>query len=63
MSRNLARRLARLEERRLLTGSGHLVVRFAGPGSDGMPQWTPDDENAQVLLVTFVESPSAESTR
>jgi hypothetical protein len=52
---NFARRLSKLERRRSLSGPARILVRFEGPGSEGLPQPTePVDENAQVLVVQFV---------
>ncbi len=53
---NLARRLAKLEENTIPRRSNRMLVRFEGPGSEGLQQPTGDEitQGLPVLIVRFV---------
>ena len=58
MTVNLARRIARLEKSTAPIRGKRFVVRFEGPGSEGVPQPTDEEiENCvKVFTARFVES-------
>jgi hypothetical protein len=55
---NLARRLAKLEKAEALTRDNRVVLRFEGPGSEGLPQPAQDkiDAGVEIFTVRFVEA-------
>ena len=55
---NLVRRIAKLEKIETMTRDNRLVLRFEGPGSEGLPQPTQGDRDrdTEILTVHFVEA-------
>jgi hypothetical protein len=56
--RTLGKRLRKLEERFASQVENRIVVRFEGPGSEGLPQPRAEDidENMRILVVRFVSA-------
>ena len=56
MSLNLVRRIAKLEKTEVLTRDNRVVLRFEGPGCEGLPQPTQEDieRHTEILTVRFV---------
>jgi hypothetical protein len=56
--KTISRRLRKLEERFAPQAENRLVVRFEGPGSEGLPQPQPEDidEHTEVLVIRFVSA-------
>ena len=52
----LARRISKLERTAILIRENRLVLRFEGPGSEGMPQPTKAEiaDGLEILTVRFV---------
>ncbi len=55
---NLARRIARLEKTEALKRDNRVVLRFIGPGSEGLPQPTQEeiDDGIEIFTIRFVEA-------
>ena len=51
---SLARRIAKLEKIETMTRDNRLVLRFEGPGSEGLPQPTQEEIDGAAMVITVV---------
>jgi hypothetical protein len=56
--KTISRRLRKLEERFAPQAENRIVVRYEGPGSEGLPQPREEDigENTKIIVVRFVSA-------
>ena len=53
---HLTRRITKLEKSAVLIGDNRLILRFEGPGNEGMPQPTKEEiaDGLEIFTVRFI---------